>query len=92
VPPVLKNQAGTWGKVSSEMGDDRRVRCTKCGGHVSEVGGISWSGQCVQCWNESLVSNVHQMRTRSGPNWKKWRRSMAASVGGVLLDDSPQRP
>ena len=31
--------------------------------------------------------NVAQMMNRSGPNFDKWRRSMAASVGGVLLDD-----
>ena len=31
--------------------------------------------------------NVAQMYARTGPNWNKWRRSMAACVGGVLVDD-----
>ena len=34
-----------------------------------------------------MDSNVAQMMDRRGPNFDKWRRSMAASVGGVLLDD-----
>jgi hypothetical protein len=33
------------------------------------------------------MDNVGAMRSRSGPTWAKWRRSMAACVGGSLLDD-----
>ena len=33
------------------------------------------------------LDNLEQMTTRSGPNFQKWRRRMAASVGGVILDD-----
>lgn len=27
------------------------------------------------------------MTTRTGPYWKLWRKRMAASVGGVLVDE-----
>jgi hypothetical protein len=39
-----------------------------------------------------LRENVLQMHARRGPNWARWRRSMAACVGGVLLDDLTERP
>lgn len=48
---------------------------------------MSWSGLCGDCGDDELVSNVRQMHARSGPNWTLWRRNMAASVGGLLLDD-----
>jgi hypothetical protein len=27
------------------------------------------------------------MRSRSGPEWSRWRRAMAACVGGTLVDE-----
>jgi hypothetical protein len=69
------------------MPDARRKFCKECGRHVDEVGPLSWSGLCSDHSKERLVSNIDQMHSRSGPNFQKWRRSMAASVGGVILDD-----
>jgi hypothetical protein len=31
--------------------------------------------------------NIEQINAHSGPFFRHWRRQMAASVGGVLLDD-----
>jgi hypothetical protein len=73
------------------MGDLRRTRCQVCGGHVSQVGELSWNGKCVACWTTRLASNVVQMSERRGPNFDRWRRSMAACVGGVLLDETRER-
>jgi len=69
------------------MPDARRRFCKECGKHTDEVGPLSWTGLCAEHSVERYISNVHQMHTRSGPNFLKWRRSMAASVGGVLVDD-----
>jgi hypothetical protein len=32
------------------------------------------------------------MIQHTGPAWRRWRRAMAASVGGVLLDDVNAKP
>jgi hypothetical protein len=39
-----------------------------------------------------VAANIEQMMDRRGPNFDKWRRSMAACVGGVLLDDVRDTP
>jgi hypothetical protein len=56
------------------------------------VGELSWQRLCVECGDERRAENVVQLNAHSGPWFDHWRRAMAASVGGVLLDDSPQRP
>lgn len=70
------------------MGDVRRAKCQRCKRSVSEVGEVSWTGLCVHCSTEAIVSNVGQMIERRGPNFIRWRRAMAACVGGVLIDDA----
>lgn len=37
-----------------------------------------------------LERNVLSLNSRSGEAFKEWRRSVAASVGAVLLDDLPK--
>lgn len=69
------------------MPDPRRKRCKECNRRESEVGAISWQGYCGECGIARLTANVHEMHERRGPNFDTWRRSMAACVGGVLLDD-----
>jgi hypothetical protein len=73
------------------MGDARRAQCQRCRRHRSEAGDISWDGLCDPCAREAVAANIEQMMDRSGPNFDKWRRSMAACVGGVLLDESRER-
>lgn len=48
---------------------------------------MTWNGYCIEDAKLAVESNVAQMQARSGPNFTRWRRSMAASVGAVLLDD-----
>jgi len=52
---------------------------------------MSWSGQCPTCGARALNENIIGLRNRSGPAWRRWRRAMAASVGGVLIEDIPER-
>lgn len=74
------------------MPDPTRKRCRVCGRHESEVGPISWSGKCAEHGVEALTENIVQMHARRGPNFDRWRRAMAACVGGVLIDDANARP
>lgn len=48
---------------------------------------MSWAKLCGQCGAFNLAENLYGLMTRSGEPWRKWRRAMAASVGGVLVDD-----
>jgi hypothetical protein len=48
---------------------------------------MSWSGQCQGCAMRALTENITGISRHSGPAFQRWRRAMAASVGGVLLDE-----
>lgn len=74
------------------MPDGRRRTCRACGKHEREVGSISWRGKCSSCSYMLQVSNAVALHTKHGPEFVRWRRAMAASVGGVLLDDLNERP
>jgi hypothetical protein len=69
------------------MAVNTRTRCRVCGEHERDAGPISWTGKCGDCGVKVMTENVVQMYAHSGPNWTKWRRAMAASVGGRLIDD-----
>lgn len=69
------------------MPDARRRNCKGCRKPDSEVGPISWRGFCESCYHERVEENVEGLHTHSGAPFLRWRRAMAASVGGVLLDD-----
>lgn len=62
-------------------------RCRNCGRNARDVGPLSHTRLCGECGTEELTANVVQMVAHTGPNWTRWRRSMAACVGGVLVDD-----
>jgi hypothetical protein len=64
-----------------------RKTCQDCRRHVSECGLITHRGFCIECAKRRRAQANLEMRTHSGPTFTKWRRSMAASVGGVLVDD-----
>jgi len=72
------------------MPDDRRTTCRVCFRPASEVGAISWNGKCGECGerlNREALADLHYHR---GPVFDHWRQRLAASVGGVLLDDLPR--
>ena len=74
------------------MPDPRRTTCQSCGRHKEECGPISWAGLCMDCAKARLTENIVGIATMSGEPAKRWRRSMAASVGAVLLDDVQANP
>jgi hypothetical protein len=47
---------------------------------------------CVDCGEARRRANFVGLRTKSGPEFVHWRRSLAACVGGVLLDDVNTKP
>ena len=69
------------------MGDRRRACCRRCRRHRSEVGEISWAGYCIVCGVATRDEANDDMHYHRGPYFLHWRRAMAASVGGVLVDD-----
>ena len=52
---------------------------------------MSHTGQCETCGNDALRENIYGISEHRGPAFARWRRAMAASVGGVLLDDQKAR-
>lgn len=61
--------------------------CKVCGGSPEEVGDISGTGLCRKHSEERKNANNVQLNEHRGPYFDRWRRAMAASVGGILLDD-----
>ena len=64
--------------------------CRHCGVKQADGFSISATGQCEPCSERVLLDNIEQMAARSGPNFERWRRRMAASVGAILPDDGEQ--
>jgi hypothetical protein len=54
---------------------------------TEKVGPISWTGKCARCAIAIASDNVLSLIEHKGPRFNAWRRGMAASVGGRLLDD-----
>lgn len=72
------------------MPDLRRRNCQRCAGHMKDVGPISWKGLCETCATARVAENIIGLSTYSGEPFHRWRKAMAASVGGVLLDEQPR--
>jgi predicted RNA-binding Zn-ribbon protein involved in translation (DUF1610 family) len=66
-------------------------QCVGCGRARVDGERFSARGKCPSCGHGRMIENVHAMRARSGPSWLRWRRAMAASVGGQLVDDKRER-
>jgi hypothetical protein len=49
---------------------------------------FSARGKCERCGAGEAANAIVQMTLHHGPHFEQWRRSMAASVGGVLVDDA----
>ena len=67
-----------------------RSNCKTCDRHVDEVGRLSWTQQCPECGKRNVDENIVGLATHSGPAFQRWRRAMAASVGGSLDEDRAQ--
>ena len=65
-------------------------RCKVCGGYPQDVGPISATSLCQTHATERLNDNIAQLYEHRGPNFRKWRQGMAASVGATLPDEIQQ--
>lgn len=63
-------------------------RCRQCGRPANEVGELSHIRLCEDCGTLNLAENVLGIHLKTGEPWRRWRRAMAACVGGVLLDET----
>lgn len=61
--------------------------CRGCDRHVSECGPLSARYRCEDCGNGAMLENRRQLQEHSGPYFARFRRSMIAAFGGVLLED-----
>ncbi len=68
----------------------QRKTCKDCGGERQNVGHVTWRGYCIACGIARQHAEIDQLRAHSGPHFNHWRKQMAASVGGVLLDEREQ--
>jgi hypothetical protein len=69
------------------MPDARRAKCKgPCGRTRKEVT-LSWTGYCADCGQDANRANFDGLTQKRGPAWQRWRRAMAACVGGVLPED-----
>jgi len=66
--------------------------CKECNGHVTEVGVLSHNRLCAVCSDKRRRSAALSMSAHSGPEFEKWRRSMAACVGASFSDDAALTP
>lgn len=48
---------------------------------------LSRSRLCTECAHRILNENVDGIHHHRGPAFDRWRRSMALSVGAILIDD-----
>lgn len=66
------------------MPDRRRRNCQTCGKHDSEVGPISWGGNCITCADALLEENIRGLHAMEGHVRDRWARGMILSAGGLL--------
>jgi len=72
-------------------GRPKIVNCRNCG-ELQDPDDLSWTKLCTRCGQELRDENARGIAAHSGPAFDRWRRAMAASVGGVLLDDVMPNP
>ena len=54
-------------------------------------GPLSARGKCQDCALGLAVMSIREMFDHDGYHFQRWRKSMAACVGGVLVDE-PREP
>jgi hypothetical protein len=68
-------------------GRPHRSTCRVCQKPVEDRSILSKRGKCPECAEWLIEENIRQVAAHRGPFFLHWRRQMAASVGGRLLDD-----
>lgn len=63
------------------------ARCRACGARRDEGASLSKRGYCRECGPAIRNQQNDDLHYHRGPYFRQWRRAMAASVGGVLVDD-----
>jgi predicted nucleic acid-binding Zn-ribbon protein len=63
------------------------ARCRNCGAHREDGASLSKRGYCSVCGPAIFTAHNDSLHYHQGEHFKRWRRAMAASVGGVLVDD-----
>jgi hypothetical protein len=63
------------------------ARCKRCGAHRDDGASLSKRGYCSDCWPAVFNAHNDSLHYHRGEAFKSWRRALAASVGGVLVDD-----
>lgn len=61
--------------------------CRICGNPRQPDERFTARGNHRECAENRSTAQITQMRQHKGPWFDLWRRQMAASVGGILLDD-----
>lgn len=74
------------------MPDRRRKRCVVCGRHSDEVGELSWTGKCVECWPPILEENVLGIASKTGVAHRRRLRGIAKYLERALLDEARAEP
>ena len=69
------------------MTDHRRAICTCCGRHRDEVGELSWTGLCANCWPAILEENVMGIHRKSGMPHRRRLRGIAKYLERAMLDE-----
>lgn len=65
------------------------AHCKRCGRSREEAGIMTRTRLCVDCSKILCHENLEGLMLRDGPALLRWRRAVAAGVGGILLDDLP---
>lgn len=63
------------------------ARCKVCQKPVANRSELSKRGKCIDCAEWLMEQSQRGINAHNGPYFLHWRRQMAASVGGRLLDD-----
>lgn len=63
-----------------------------CGRRDTEVGVISWRGNCETCGIERMVQATYELRDRRGPMFRRWQARLIEGVQRAALDAPAQRP
>jgi hypothetical protein len=71
------------------MPDARRTTCQICRKHKSEVGDISWRGNCRACGRARADQAMDELHYGHGPMFDLWLARLRASVGMGTFDTPP---